>query len=455
MSLVYTGDDGLFTHLGKLIKHYNQFKVDAMDATDGLDADRDEILDAFQISDLDVVVNGLTSACERWKDEYVGRRSELVEYVISRLQDNDTVLKQLGVSSADVNEILSVLVARMQDDGQSVVQSDVDVGTPTASGSNIGGGVIVATDILDGATSPGTVNGTLIPANSIYKGKTTEIFADQEFRFRVVADAFQDGLPEGDADISWHGGPAEEPNGLGDGGSGFVGTLKPIHASTNLYVSNADFENFTGDTPDDWTIDTGTPGTNVSSTTNASHGDSALLLSGGGGATSIELSQSINKDTVVANKMYGLTVKLHRDIGGSGGNLTVQFAGTGYTPGSTEKIVKIVSTLPATYSLYHCFVTMPSIIPDDFRIVVLWNGGTPAGNIFVDDIGLGPVNYGGGIGVIAVRDDGPFVRGDQFNLSVAVGTGGLGVFQEFFTKVLGVQLPSDDTSPTIGDDLTQ
>jgi hypothetical protein len=38
--LVYDGTNGVFTHIGKLIKHYNQFRTDATHATTGLDKDR-------------------------------------------------------------------------------------------------------------------------------------------------------------------------------------------------------------------------------------------------------------------------------------------------------------------------------------------------------------------------------------------------------------------------------
>ena len=51
MSLTYTGSDGIFTQIGALIKFYNMIKESAVDETDGLDANRDEILDAFQQAD--------------------------------------------------------------------------------------------------------------------------------------------------------------------------------------------------------------------------------------------------------------------------------------------------------------------------------------------------------------------------------------------------------------------
>lgn len=135
------------------------------------------------------------------------------------------------------------------------------------------------------------------------------------------------------------------------------------------------------------------------------------------------------------------------------GTLTIQFEGTGYSASSGEKISSTVSSLGASYQLHHFFVTMPALIPSDFRLVIRWDGGTPSTGekVYVDDIGLGAVNYGGGIGIVAVRNGSPFVRDDRYELTV---TNTEGVFQAFFRRVFGVQLPSSG-SPSIADALAQ
>src|SRR5688572_10541038 len=99
MALDYTGSSlGLFRHLGKLIKHFNQFRTDAMDGTTGLEADRDQITDAFDAGDLEGVIDGLASAYDRWKVEYVDRRATLARYMLARLQDRITVLDEIGAT---------------------------------------------------------------------------------------------------------------------------------------------------------------------------------------------------------------------------------------------------------------------------------------------------------------------------------------------------------------------
>jgi hypothetical protein len=256
MTLTYIGTSGLFTHLGKLVKHYNQFKTDATDAATGLDADRLDILDTFQAADQDLPIDGLVSAFERWKAEYVGRREELAGFALARLRDPASVLKEIGASSTDQNEILFKLVNQMIEDGQTVEASEVSIGSVSVGGSNKGGGTILTTDVLDGVTSPGSVNGASMPAHPAYDGWQTELAAPSEtFHFRVSADSFQDDVDEGSEEIAWEGQVPDEQHGIGTEGSGFVGTIQPVHAVTDEYLSNADFENFTGDAPDDWDVE--------------------------------------------------------------------------------------------------------------------------------------------------------------------------------------------------------
>ena len=452
MSLTYTGTNGLFTHLGKLVKHYNQFKEDATDMSNGLDADRDEILDAFQAADKDVTIDGLVSEYERWKEEYVNRRQSLYEFAVGRLLDQDSVLDELGVSNRSIDEVLAALIADMEDNSESVDESIAAVGSVTANANNAGGGVILVTDELDGATSPGSVNGVPMAAQRSYAGKTTELTAPAEtFRLQVVSDAFEDGAGEGYEEIIWQGMSADRQHGIKDDGSGQIGTIQPLHAVSQSYLENADFEAFTSDVPDNWEIVSGTASTHISQDTgSATHGLSSLKFSGDGAQSAIEIEQAI-VSAVNSNRKYCLSAHI-RGVNTATGTVTISLEGTGYTPGSSEKISIAASSLGA-FDLKHCFVTLPAVVPSDLRVVVRWDGGTPGATeeVYIDDIGFGPVNYGGGIGLVAVRDSGPFVKGDKYQLGV---TNTEGVFQSFFRRVFGVQLPSS-SSPTIADSLAQ
>jgi hypothetical protein len=455
MALDYTGaSTGLFTHLGKLVKHYNQFKTDATHASTGLDADRKEIYDAFEDGDLELVLDGLAAAFERWKVEYVERRRTLAAYALARLQDRDTVLDEIGATSSDAAEILAKLIDQMVADSETVAESTVTLGSVTAGGGNTGNGTVLTTKVLDGYSSPGSREGVVYPAHAAYNGWDTELCVpDETMVLQCVEDSYQ---VDGVVSFSWQGKMPDVNGqyGIGEEGSGSVGTVNEVHVATDALLSNADFETFTvADTPDDWTIESGTAGTHIkenSTAANVAHGDKSLQFVGDGSQSEIKISQDVSSDVVDTNRRYVVTVQIKADASIAAGTLTIQFEGTGYTPGSGEKIEIAPGSLPTSFEIKHFFVTMPQSIPDDFKLAVKWAGTPTSGkNLYVDDIGIAPVSYGGGAGVAVVRGTTAFVRTDKFTFTVSNSEG---VFQRAFRQFFGVQLPSAG-SPTIADSL--
>ena len=451
MSLTYTGTNGIFTQLGKLIQYYNQIKSDANDSSEGLKARTDGILDAFQDGGQDIPIDGLVSAFQRWKNDSGARREELAQFVVSRLQDEGSVLKELGVTSVDVSQILGELINEMDVDSESVQNSTATVGSVTAASGNQGGGLILVTDKLDGASSPGSFNGVRMPANPKYANETTELVGTETIRFRVTADSFQDGLDEGSEEITWQGDPAADPHGLDTGGSGYIGTMVPLHAVTDQYLSNADFESFTSNAPDDWTLDTGTAGTHIlAETSNVNHGDSSLAMVGDNVLSEIKISQAIDPASVIANRIYCISVKMKTSGSAATSTVKLQLEGTGMTSSGITQLFSGIST--SSFDEYHAFVIMPAIVPADLKLVASVSDTivVPSNaKVYFDDIAFGPVSYGAGFGAVAVRESGPFVRCDRFEVSVSNSEG---VFQKFFRTALGVQLPSSVT-PTISDGL--
>ena len=453
MAMDYDGaNTGVFTHLGKIIKHYNQFADDANDGSTGLAADRKEILDKFQAGDQDVAIDGLVGAYERWKSEYIQRRSTISGFALSRLQDIATVINEIGASSSSQAEILDKLITQMNTDTETVNASSVTLGSVTAGAGNTGNGTLLRTEVLDGATSPGIVDGISMPSHAEYNGLDSELTVPAEtWRFRVTGDSFQDGLEEGTEQLSWEGDVADQPHGIDAEGSGFIDTLTPINSAGLL--TDGEFEEFTSNTPDNWTIDAGTAGTHIFEETNAAniyHGAAGLKFTGDGAQANIQISQAIDAASVVANKAYVVTALIKASSSITNGALTIQFEGTGYTAGGSEKISIAAGSLPTSFTLQHFFINLPGVIPGDLKLVIKWTGTpTNAKNLWVDDVAFGPVTYGAGGGVVAVRGSTPFVRNDRFTITVANTEG---VIQSFFRRVFGVQLPSSG-SPSIADSL--
>lgn len=448
MALDYTD---LFEDVGKLVKYYNAFAGDAQ----ALSTDVDAIQVAFADEHQEAAIEGLRDSAEdNWLNEYVGRRETLAGYAANRLADRDSVLVEIAAISSDLGEVLSKLIEQMTADSESVNASSTVIGTVTANGGNEGDGTVLVTTLLDRATSPGTRAGVSFPSHHLYGDLESELTVTETMAVRCTADSFADGQTEGAESFSWEGGIADSQHGVETTeGSGNIGGIQAIHGQVAQFLTNADFELFTTtDTPDGWTLDAGAVTTNIKEATgsNAYHGDSGLNFLGDGATTDIKISQAIAAASLTAGKRYCVTCRVKADASVTNGDLTIQLEGTGYTAGSGEKISIAAGSLPTSWTLASFFVLLPEELPSDLALAILWDDTpTSAKNVYIDDIGFGPVNYGGGLGIVAVRGASPFVREDRFTFTV---TATEGVVQKFFRRVFGVQLPSDDGgSETVAD----
>ncbi|WP_147274268.1 hypothetical protein [Bremerella cremea] len=452
MSLDYTGaNNGLFTHLGKYVKYFNQFSDEANDGTTGLDAVRKAILDALNAGAQFVAVQGLSSDFEGWKVSVADQRGTLMSYALKRLQDPASVLRQIDAATNDQNEILRCVFQQMLTDSQTIQESSVSIGSVSAGSGNIGDGKVFTTDILDGISSPGARSGITYPSMYDYAGLKTELALPSESMTLECTQADEA------AEFSWKGEYPDPlgPYGLGPEGSGEIGTVREIHDTTESILTNPDFEDFTtANVPDGWDIVAGSAGTEIFENTNladVSHGLKSLKYTATGGA-SIEISQSISASSLTGKQRYLVSAQILADSGISSGTFLIQFEGTGYTAGSTEKIEIASASLPTAFDTNAFFVTMPASIPSDFKLVIRWSGTPTSGkSVYIDDLGIAPVTYGGGIGLGIVRGPTLFGLGDRFTFSVSNTEG---VFQQAFREMFGIQLPSS-SSPTISDTLAQ
>lgn len=449
MAIDYDGGSaGVFTHLGKLVKHSDLQLADGV----ALAADQDEIVDALDAGDQDIAVQGIAPQFDQWRSQYAQRRTFLAQKAIDRLRDRSTVLTQIGAVNDSESEIMTKLIRQMLADGETVDRSTVTLGSVTAGSGNVGNGTILLTKVLDGITSPGQLAGKIYLPQPAYKGLDSELCVPSETMIlRCDSDSFQNGDTEGGESWVWEGKIADQPWGILGEGSGPIGTIRGAFGNANL-LQNADFETFsTTDTPDSWSIYAGTVTTHIAQDAgNAYHGSSGLKFLGTGAQASIGVSQAISRTQVTANKRYCVTLRMKASATVAAGAFTCQFEGTGYSAGGTESISVAAGSLPTSYTLYSFYVNMPASIPSDFKLVIKWTGTpTNAKNLWVDDVSLSAANYGGGIAVNPIRGSTPFVRGDYFTFTVANSEK---IFQRFFRRAFGAMLPSSG-SPSIADSL--
>lgn len=431
--------DELFQDLGKLIKHYNAQGADGT----ALTADLQEILDEFQDNSQDAAVDGLPNTFTGWKNQYVGRRGNLADFARRRLADRESVLEEIGATSADMNEVLTRLIAQMTTDSESVNASSVAIGSVTADAGNTGNGTVIVTTKLDGITSPGQLSGVAFPAHRLYANLSSELCSpDDVMKMECVQDSYYDRLTEGSELFLWSGGPATGKHGIDSEGAAGVGSVVAIHGANLL--QNLDFETFTvANTPDNWTIDAGTAGTHIfedNTGGNFYHATSALKYTGNGSQASMQVSQAITSQ-IRAGKAYVVTLRYKASSTIAAGQFTAQFEGTGYTAGSGERIQIAAGSLATSWTLQSFVAVMPDNMPSDMKLVLKWTGTpTNAKSLWIDDVGVCAVNYAAGHGAIVVRGSTPFVRGDKFTYTVQNTEG---VIQKFFRRAFGYQLPSN------------
>lgn len=455
--MAFSYDDantGVFTHLGKIVKAYN---TQATYATAAL-IDEQAIQDAFGAGDVEDLIDGLSTDYAGFVAEYVVRKGVLAGYALARLQDRVTVLNEIDAPTDSESVVLAHLIQQMITDSETIDASVITGSWPltaTPNAANTGDGAIVLCNILDGTTSPGTVSGGTVAAHPAYAGVVTELACTQLHSFRVTSDSFYDGVSEGAETIAWEGQPSAGKHGLYEGG-GVIGSLSPINSSTFATALNGDFESFSNNVPVGWTLVSGTGGTHVRQETTASginHGDSSLRFDGDNAQATISVSWSPDITQLRSQKMYAVSVWIKASNATPSANVLIQFEGTGYTAGLTEKITIADGSHPTSFELYQFFVLMPKTIPDDFALVIKWQATPNTGmQLWLDDLAFGPVTYAAGLGAIAVRGATPFVRNDRFTQQIT--NGEEGVFQKFFRQVFACQLPSDTGgSETIADSL--
>ena len=408
--------------------------------------DRDAIYSVYNAQSQFALVSGLTPEYDAKKQSIVSWISALNSRALSTLQDRDLILEQLPLGdSNDSTSILREMIIDMIDNSESVDKNVVTVGSVTKNCTNANCGTIILDSVLDGFNPPASG----FSAQRFYANWESEISLDDSVTMKCTVDSENSGTLDGEF-FRWVGKPRRpSPFHWQDTGSGDGPTFQVLNAVSLL--SNGEFESFSGDAPSSWTIDAGTAGSQIfKETVTVYRGDAALEFLGDASTASIQVSQAVSNLTPL--RRYCFAIWLRGTAGTSSGTLTIQFEGTGYTAGATEKISMSAANLAATtsYTLKSFHVTMPSDIPSDLKLVIKWTGTPSAHSVYFDAAVFGPVQYVNGINGVIVAGSEKFLIGDE--LKFTVGTDDGGAFQSWFRDCFFFQLPSD-ASPSISDSL--
>jgi hypothetical protein len=478
MTLSY---DHLFSDIGEMIEAIDDIYTIAATTLPAIaDEIEDELIDETDKGDgltpaarYDIL-SGIPEIFIRFQDTAIGWIGQLAAKVEQSLTDVD-ILSETDLPldrSASAEDVMKELYRKMIDDTETVDASTVQIagadqnaGAATADANNQGNGKVFVTRILDGYSEPASGAPSLRQytydrANSLwpgggaaYVGEESQLaVASETMTLTCESDSETDGLAEGGESFGIIGGLAGrsdydwETEGSGRGSSISVMNQSGL-------VTDGEFENFTTNDPDSWTIDNGSAGTHIfEETVNMHRGSACLKYSGDGAQATIQVSQDASA-SLIPLKRYCVACWVKGMAGIAAGTLTIQFEGTGYTAPTVEKISMNAAALAAqvAFGEEYFFVNMPAEIPDDFELVVKITGTlTNAKDVLIDGLALGEVAWHGGVGWAILAGSNPLLRGDRFTCTIT--NDNAGTFQKFFRKHFKMQLPSNSAAGETIDD---
>jgi len=428
----------------------------------------EDTMSDYSDSTRDLVV-ALTSRIDRRIDEAGGIVSDIstdATKTLIEMMDADTTLPDRGVGPA-VEELIRQLATASQTvdrpSGGYVTLPASNKGT--AGGSNVGSGILLLSDMA--------------PLRNL---STSEVFdfpsiRSETVRATCVRDSTSANVQAGSEVFRIEGqrsvGRLDDEWPLGSGTRGVItaasarvdgGRTPSVNACTN-----SDFENFTSNAPDNWTIVTGTAGTHIDDTTTAYTGAKALSFIGDG-STNPNIKQTLNTTAGTVGRInpdrpYTITAAVRYATAAPTVSLVISVRDSGGTilhdsiVGRAMQLTVSSASLTTSYQLFSAVVFSPVSIPKGCVIDLRFSGNVAnTSEVYVDELVVAemPRLQAGGLGYQIVRGDDDFAIEDTFTASVtnncAAGDGEIALeFDRFFDMAsLGLVLPSD-TSPTIAD----
>lgn len=453
MAVTLTGSNGLFTRLGKLFQIAVQVKTfQATLATEIQDA-----LNEFDGGDNDhaLALTGIKQSAQMsCAQVYHAVRSVAHKTVIEMVNDDDPLqAKTLSLA-------LDRLIKQMEDASASINASAYAAPDSADSGNTGNGTILASTTALSKATANIRAESLVVKCT---KDAQTTGTAGREV-FTVTGEAPISDITHPD----WPGGSGASQS--------MVVSDPSVDGSSQIgknLLTNSSFNTFSTNTPSNWTIATGTAGTQVYKNTTASklfQGAASLQITGDG-SNLTKLTQQLNTaggsaGKLLPNTVYFLTYKYYTDASLAAGVLKisledaggVEVTNNGLTASST---ITLSSPAATTWHTSSTFFKTPEALSTNtpYQITLeLTTAITNTKNVYIDQLCVAKaIQVGNGPYLAVIRGATDFVKDDQFVIAVAKSS--TGTMQENFDKFFGMygrglQLPEHTSgSETIADGL--
>lgn len=427
MAINYTN---LFTLIGKAVKGANYYA--STFAT--MKSNGQALTQVIADQNLDYLGDGVASAVSSHISSLSSGASYYQNKVSEILLDPTLVCDNLAITNRSLSVVLPALWTDMWDNSQFILESEISIGTPSLSGS--GNGDLITSFALDDISAPVT---SPIASQMLYQTGSGQSLIQSELGIvDTVYCRCTSSDSEGDEQFTLFGNNSVPPfselsESLGGSASIVVGD------SANL-LTNADFETyssgFTG-----WTITDG-GGTTTQETSAMYRGASAVRIATLANSDDVIFEQTLSA-ALTRGKGYFLGIRFKSVAAESSNNVagTVQLLdGATVIAGATVSNISITGT---SWQIAKGLVVVPYTTDTDNTLTVKITLSPTADGVdalIFDDAFLIPATYFNGAAFAVLNGSTRFRVGDLF--SCAITRSSPGVFQEFFRKTFGVQLPS-------------
>lgn len=431
MAIDYTK---LFTLIGKHVDKINDYYSYIATYT----SDESAIESTFSSQSTVWLADGLKDMYDSFRATISSQISELIDRISTILTDETLVTSQMTVGvNPSLADVLVKIIDDMNSGAKSVQKNTVSNSLITYDVVHSGSLFVLRYGTLDGTTPPVSGGQPVLAYNNVTSelGPTSESVA-----ITCVTDSESGGVTQG-SEVFTITGSGAVSDGYSPAGEniGVLGSITSVNNSSILLL-NPSFDNWTSGSPDDWTNGSSV---NFEEITGMTGTGSALRTLQDD--TSLDLTQTISKDSLKRNRAYAIVAWIAKDTDVA----SDQTIGLTFTLNGSPSTINMTPTTTTFVAYGGGFVT-PAEITSDLEIALSGTLASTNDKVIIDSISLVEVPYYGGIGFVVTTGADKVLVGD--NASWSVTNNDTGKFQTFFRKAYKVQLPSSNT-PTISDSL--
>jgi len=431
----------IFARLGRIFDHFASVKA----YKDTLDTEIADTVTNFSGADLDMI-GLLLRNHEIRKADANGIGGDLQAAAIKTLID--TVDDNYSIPNRNTYEAVAELIRQMIADSKTVDGNTVSVGSTSANGSNVGNGTLVFSEVapvLDRANNrPGNI------AIQTIKSETITARCEEDSTARTT--------PEGGEKFKVFGQRAEDPLHedwpQGSGSRVMISAASPRvnggRGPGKNILHNSDFEEFTSNDPDHWTIATGTAGTHVLAAGAGGTQSNALKIVGDG-STNPKLTQVLRTTAgslgqLNTDRPYTISFLAKYAVARPTATLRVSVTSDGstvYNAGAVGKAMQLnllSSAITTSYALYSTKCFTPLALSKNSTVTIDFSGNVAnTSQVFIDNIVIAQMTpMGNGLGSVQVIPGATAFRaGDEF--TAAITNNGEGAIQQEFDRFFGMQ----------------